>query len=202
MKMCSKPSVPVEEGTAEERNATGIGCRDYGEEGCARESNHVQAIIGTPALGPSSFDALFPWTSVLDMKERMAKYARTSHHFGLVRDENSGEVREEGQINYKLNRYDKENLTVGLRRALRILVAAGATEVGTNRNDGQRIKCKDIKNEELEFLDEVIAIGGPRSKGDTCTIYCSAHQMRSCRMDATEDEGIVDENGENSHANT
>ncbi|KAF5186108.1 Long-chain-alcohol oxidase fao2, partial [Thalictrum thalictroides] len=129
------------------------------------EDSSLRAIIEAAALGPATFVSLFPWVSGYDMKEMLTKYARTVHLFALVRDQGSGEVKEEGNIRYSLKTIDKENLKAGLREAMRIMIGAGAVEVGTHRNDGQRMKCKGIKEEELEeFLDTIAVHGGPMSK--------------------------------------
>nr|GMD80320.1 long-chain-alcohol oxidase FAO1 [Ipomoea batatas] len=157
----------------------------------------TRAIIEAPILGPGSFAAIFPWNSGQEMKNTMLKYARTAHLFSMVKDRGSGEIRSPGRISYKFDALDKENLASGLRQALKILIAAGAAEVGTHLSNGQKIKCKGTSKEEVEaFLDTVFAPEGPKSLTKNFTTYSSAHQMGSCRMGITAAEGAVDENGE------
>ena len=163
----------------------------------SEEDSKVKAIIETPAMGPGVFGSLFPWESGLGFKERMLKYSRTVHLITIVKDKGSGEVRTEGRISYELDESDKENIKDGLQQALRILIAAGAAEVGTHRSDGQRIVCDGKSEKELrKFVESVYATGGPMSHEEHWSNYGSAHQMGSCRMGATEKEGAVDENGQ------
>ncbi|KAE8717663.1 Long-chain-alcohol oxidase FAO2 [Hibiscus syriacus] len=159
--------------------------------------NKLQAIIETPLMGPGQFISVCPWVSGLDIKQRMLRFPRTATMLTIIRDRGTGKVETDGRISYKFEKLDRENIRAGLRRALRVLVAAGAVEVGTYRSDGQRMRCKGVKDDELgEFLDTVSADGGPLSYVENWTVHCSAHQMGSCRMGVNEKDGAVDENGE------
>ncbi|XP_047308276.1 long-chain-alcohol oxidase FAO1-like [Impatiens glandulifera] len=161
------------------------------------EDNKERAVLEASALGPGQFAALSPWESGTDIKNRLLKYSRTAHLITIIRDKGSGNIRTKGRVSYNLDQQDKENIQAGLRQALKIFVAAGATEVGTHRSDGQRIKCEGKTEKEIEeFIEMVIANPGPQSMVKQWTIYGSAHQMGSCRMGITEKEGAVDENGE------
>ncbi|KAM7253749.1 hypothetical protein ACFE04_031431 [Oxalis oulophora] len=163
----------------------------------SEESGEVRAIVQTISLGPAASASITPWVSRQDFKERVSKYSRMAQLFTLVRDKGCGEVRSEGVYNYKLDQVDKENLKHGLRRVLRIMIAAGAVEVGTNRSDGQRFKCEGTTEEEIEeFLDSITAEEGLQGGGECWTNYFSAHQMGSCRMGVTEKDGALDSNGE------
>ncbi|GAU46199.1 hypothetical protein TSUD_93860 [Trifolium subterraneum] len=158
----------------------------------------TRAIIETPLLGPSSFASLCPWESGLDFKQRMLKFSRTSHLITIIRDKSSGKVTTEGRISYKLDSTDKENMRAGLQQAIRILIAAGAVEVGTHRSDGQRIKINENISEKKieEFINDVCPMDGALWPGESWNLYSSAHQMGSCRMGVNQKEGVVDENGE------
>ncbi|XP_028759531.1 long-chain-alcohol oxidase FAO1-like [Neltuma alba] len=157
----------------------------------------VRAIVETPALGPGAFASLFPWVSGQGFKETMLKYSRTVHFITIIKDKGSGEVKKEGRVRYHLDEDDKENLKAGLKQALRILIGAGAIEVGTHQSNGQRIKCGGTsENDVKEFLDSIYVAGGPLSLQEKWTLCSSAHQMGSCRMGVSEEGSAVDEKGQ------
>ncbi|XP_042034263.1 long-chain-alcohol oxidase FAO4A-like [Salvia splendens] len=150
---------------------------DY--DGMAGPGPGYEVLIQTPALHPGMFSALTPWRSGEDIKARLVKFSRTVHIFALARDRGSGEVKSPDHIRYEMEGGDEENLRRGLGRVLRILVAAGAEEVGTQNRRGRVLRAAEAGGEEVErFVEEESG----RALGRLESPVCSAHQMGSCRM--------------------
>jgi long-chain-alcohol oxidase len=136
----------------------------------------VHAVIETPAVGVAG----------RDMKERMLRVRPAARCAGSAASCTAS------------TRRTRRPCAWGVRRALRVLAAASAAEVGTHRSDGQRFACSGGATEaELEaFLDGVDAPRGPQSKAEDWSLCCSAHQIGNCRMGATPRDGAVDAHGE------
>ncbi|KAH7415253.1 hypothetical protein KP509_14G034300 [Ceratopteris richardii] len=155
-------------------------------------------ILQCPSFHPGVLSVIVPWLSGKDFKKRMSRFSRTAHIFALARDHGTGSVSigKHGRvISYPfLDPIDHQNLVDGGEAALRILIAAGASEVGTyNRNgDSLSITEENTSAQVEEFLQKVRS----RGLGKLETPICSAHQMGSCRMGKDPATSAVDPNGE------
>ncbi|KAG9150504.1 hypothetical protein Leryth_010880 [Lithospermum erythrorhizon] len=157
------------------------------------ESSGYGAIIQTPSLHPGMFSLLMPWRSGTDIKNRMCKFARTAQVFALARDKGSGDVASSTTVGYKMDSIDEHNLKKGIEKVLRIMVAAGAEEIGTHHQSGKVLNVKASTPSELEsFLREESS----RGFTDLSWPICSAHQMGSCRMGIDEKTSVVNPMGE------
>ncbi|XP_058086159.1 long-chain-alcohol oxidase FAO4A-like [Magnolia sinica] len=151
------------------------------------------AVIQTPSLHPGMFSVVMPWMSGFDIKERMSKFSRTAHLFALARDKGEGNVNYPKSLKYRLDAVDEENLNRGLEKALRILAAAGAEEIGTHHCKGYRLNVKRASSEEFEMF---VKEASSRSLRDLSTPINSAHQMGSCRMGINPKQSAVNQRGE------
>lgn len=93
-----------------------------------------------------------------DFKERMARFSRTVTLCVVTRDESSGHVSVEADgtpvITYTLNAADEETALVGIEKGLRVLIAAGATEIGTHQQDGERLSLKGIDIQDTKLTSK------------------------------------------------
>ncbi|XP_014521258.1 long-chain-alcohol oxidase FAO4A [Vigna radiata var. radiata] len=157
------------------------------------EQSGYGAVIQTPSLHPGMFSIVTPWTSGVDIRDRMRKFSRTAHIFALARDKGSGTAESPHRISYKLAGVDEKNLQKGIEKVLRILAAAGAEEIGTHHNKGRTLNVKQVSYHEFEkFVKEESS----RPLGDLSTPLCSAHQMGSCRMGSNPKQSVVNQTGE------
>lgn len=152
------------------------------------------AVIQTPALHPGMFSVVMPWVSGKDIKNRLSRFSRTAHVFALARDVGSGRVDPSTtSVSYKMDQKDKENLTKGLDKVLRILAAAGAEEIGTQHCKGRSINVKRASSHKFErFVKEESS----RALRDVPMPIWSAHQMGSCRMGVDSKTSAVNQMGE------
>lgn len=78
----------------------------------------------------------------------MARFSRTVTLCVVTRDESTGQVSVEPDgtpvITYTLNAADEQTALEGIEKGLRVLIAAGATEIGTHQQDGERFCVKGV----------------------------------------------------------
>ncbi|KAL9397877.1 hypothetical protein Peur_012130 [Populus x canadensis] len=118
--------------------------------------DHMIPLYGSPE---------YQYAMDADAELRYSYWRRPIQKEMLGSYQGSREVKRDGHFRHHLDEIDKENLKIGLRKALRILIAAGAVKVGTYRSDGQRLVCEGISEKDLEeFLDTIRIPGGLRSR--------------------------------------
>lgn len=86
-------------------------------------------------------------SSGTDFKERMRRYSRTATLCMVTRDDQShGSVGVDSTgaptFKYTLSAPDEDTVLVGLEQGLRVLIAAGAVEIGTHQQDGERFHAE------------------------------------------------------------
>jgi choline dehydrogenase-like flavoprotein len=172
------------------------------------EKNGYGAKIECPCSFPGLLAAASPWISAQVFKERLLKYSHCVPLIALQRDSgDGGSVKQslDGKslvIDYKLNRSDTQSLVVAMQGAVEILLASDAQEVATGhiRDTGFKVtdeqgnlKARNSKDPSLEIYKTSIQ---NRGMLDHEIGLFSAHQMGTCRMSASSQQGAVDENGE------
>jgi choline dehydrogenase-like flavoprotein len=161
--------------------------------------------LETPPLHLGIFGLLLPWSSGLQFKLISMLYPHYGLFVGISRDHNyeNNRVTIDSQgnpiIHYKLSPFDEKQLVQGLVKQLEILYSMNPSclFVGHSKNLWFNCQDKTISAEQKvvlfkEYLSSIEKEGIVTNK---ITIY-SAHQMSSCRMSATAEEGPTSATGE------
>lgn len=167
-------------------------------------------------MTPYTCLSAMPWRGGLDFKLACLRYRHFTAFISVARDRDPGSVSMDPatgdlQIHYTPSAFDRKNALEGLLAICKILYVTGAKEIdpfihGVEpfvRDDAELRSMADKENvggdglyqvddpRFLAWLDKARRLG---------KVLCnppnsSAHQMGTCRMSATEEEGVVDQYG-------
>lgn len=171
-------------------------------------SKFANAKLECPCAHTGLLAAGLPFLNSCDFKDKMIRLRHAVPLIVLQRDVVSeGRVRVGADgfspsIDYTLHKGDKQSMMAALKGAVQILVASGANEVGTGHNDDHGLHllddtfetAQDIQNSD-KIQDYLASIDERGIQEHKMGVF-SAHQMSTCRMSASPDAGVVDENGE------
>jgi choline dehydrogenase-like flavoprotein len=172
------------------------------------EKNGYGAKIECPCSYPGLLAAASPWISAQVFKERVLKYSHCVPLIALQRDSGDGGTVKQSLdgkslvIDYKVNHMDTQSLVVAMQGAAEILVASGAQEVATGhiRDNGFKVPNGQEKRELGSSDDPSLEVykSSIQNRGmlDHEIGLFSAHQMGTCRMSVSSQQGAVDVNGE------
>lgn len=148
----------------------------------------IEAMTMLPAIGCT----FLPWRSGEEWKKQAADYRHLASYISIVRDRDGGgcvtldPITGGPQVDYTVSEFDLKNMITGVETATEVLVAGGADRVITTFAD-----VPDFVAGETDFDEWRTKL---RTAHGGCS-YASAHQMASCRMGATREEGVCDEEG-------
>jgi len=164
-------------------------------------------VIQTPPAHPGLMGLALPWRSGLSSKLCSLLFNHLALFIGISRDRSSAENRvtldADGQsvINYQVTLADTPMLLAGLAAQIRLMFAAGCTVIfplhetvswfvrDESQTPTQQRQALDT------YIEKVVALG--RGGFEPLKMLCfSAHQMGSCRMASTPEEGPVSPTGE------
>ena len=157
------------------------------------------------------------WHSGLDAKLLQLRYGHMINFISLTRDRDTGEVFPDPETGaprmvYKVSEFDRENAMSGVQALAKLCYVSGAREIrpliagiapfspARRPDEGEQSPLDDgksVKDPELEdpkfaaWLLELRQIGNQTPEA----AWSSAHQMGTCRMGKTAEDGVVDENG-------
>lgn len=156
------------------------------------------------------------WFNALDAKLLPLKYGHTISYISLTRDRDSGEVFPDPKtghprMKYVPSEFDRENTMVGVQALAKLCYVSGAREIrpiiagvapfipdnlpsdgSSPLDDGKSVKDPEMEDPKFAaWLMELRQMGNESPQA----AWSSAHQMSTCRMGATEADGVVDGNG-------
>lgn len=163
------------------------------------------ALIESACAHPGFTASCLVWTTPLQFKDRLRRLRHMVPYLVLQRDSGEGTVRlaNDGslQIDYSVNKGDKESMANAVTGALKILMTTGATEITASGMRDPGLKLFSGPYSVLRMASDVVVqsyLSSVYRQGmDKHEIALfSAHQMGSCRMSTSPAFGALDINGE------
>uniref|UniRef100_A0A7S4KQ91 Long-chain-alcohol oxidase n=1 Tax=Paramoeba aestuarina TaxID=180227 RepID=A0A7S4KQ91_9EUKA len=171
--------------------ATSLERQRGSEYGCRIETPAAQTMVAISCL---------PSSSPLETKKAWLNYPYRSNLIVLVRDSGSGTVTENEiggpSIDYTINDHDIQSLKSGLFASARMLIEAGAEEIGIRSSNAPTLKVPknpDSLKLVTEWFEELENLGAFRT--NQIGIF-TAHQMGTARMASHPTMGPVSPTGE------
>eukprot|EP00593_Proboscia_inermis_P014348 CAMPEP_0171319110 /NCGR_PEP_ID=MMETSP0816-20121228/93871_1 /TAXON_ID=420281 /ORGANISM="Proboscia inermis, Strain CCAP1064/1" /LENGTH=183 /DNA_ID=CAMNT_0011814407 /DNA_START=26 /DNA_END=574 /DNA_ORIENTATION=+ len=179
-----------------------IVCKEF-----ERYNNGYGPKIECPILQCGMMAAGLPWNDPIDFKTKLLRLKDALALVVLQRDQSEGRVSLSWlgtpEVSYELCDEDKSSMLLGLDGILKILVSSGADYLTTGHNNdfGIDLECEQatsctadvLKSKKMgTYLDEVQKRGIEKHR----TSVFSAHQMGSCRMGISDQDSVVNKNGE------
>ncbi|KAK7994853.1 GMC oxidoreductase [Apiospora arundinis] len=173
---------------------------------------HGVKLEGT-CMVPYLIYSSYPATSGLDLKLKALRYRNLNAFICIPRDRDTGYVYPDprtGQtrIDYTPSAFDRAHVLEGIVALARICRATGAEEIqpflpdvppfivpdasSTSTNNVTHGREKAAEDERFEaWIRHIRRVGNPA----TTAPWACAHQMGSCRMSRTAEDGVVDSRG-------
>jgi choline dehydrogenase-like flavoprotein len=169
------------------------------DEARASAQSHGVAIE-TPPVHLGIFGLLLPWNSGLELKIQALSYENNAVFIGISRDHTiqSNRVTIDGEGNpviyYRTSNEDKQMLLAGLEAQVRMMYKAGARYIQIGHANYPML-FTNTKNSDIELEGYIHQLWQEGIVENRMSIF-SAHQMSSCRMASTPQDGPTSPSGE------
>ncbi|EEU46044.1 uncharacterized protein NECHADRAFT_37686 [Fusarium vanettenii 77-13-4] len=171
--------------------------------------------LETTCMVPYTMLSMVPWRGGLEVKLQLAKYRHMNGWISITRDRDAGRVYPDPttgrpRIDYTPSDYDRAHTLQGVEALAKICHVTGATEIRpllpglepfirTGEPPSEHAiegngPVADPETSDPEFAAWLRRVREVGNKPPAAS-WSSAHQMGTCRMSASKDDGVVDDRG-------